>query len=55
MSNAEILKRLLEEAKQEVNDWPDSMKKQEPLGRLSSSQNCPGENERGDRPQAKCS
>ena len=36
LNHCEILKRILEEARKEVNEWPDTMKNQESSHRLSS-------------------
>jgi hypothetical protein len=38
MSDPEILKELLEQAKREVERWPESMKNQEPIRLLSVNQ-----------------
>lgn len=56
MSSADILKRILEEARREVNDWPDTMKSQESSHRLSSQQSDVEKDEDAeeDRPLAKC-
>jgi hypothetical protein len=35
-NHCEILKRIFEEARKEVNNWPDTMKNQESSHRLSS-------------------
>ena len=53
MSDPEILKELLEQAKQEVERWPESMKNQEPIRLRSVEQqvyDCTNE----DEPLARC-
>ncbi len=52
MNDPEILKRLLEEAKREVEGWPDSMKSQEPARLLSADDAY--EDEQEDQPFARC-
>lgn len=53
MSDPEMLKELLEQAKQEVERWPESMKNQEPIRlRFCDQQSCQDGDE--DEPLARC-
>jgi hypothetical protein len=55
MNDAEVLKRLLEEARREVEKWPESMKSQEPGSlRLSWHQACSEEDDEYEQPIARC-
>jgi hypothetical protein len=55
MNDAEVLKRLLEEARREVENWPESMKSQEPGSlRLSWRQVSSQEDDEYEQPIAKC-
>lgn len=53
MSDSEILKELLEQAKREVERWPESMKNQEPI-RLRSLEQHVCEDGDEDAPLARC-
>jgi hypothetical protein len=53
MGDPEILKELLEQAKREVERWPESMKNQEPI-RLRSVDQQACDNRDEDEPLARC-